>query len=86
MSTVNLITKMSNIRQIRFVTSRHNLEKLLDADEWKTLPVACLQLNKITMKILDGIPKREQLLQKATELEKTLQSVRPTIKLKFVCM
>jgi hypothetical protein len=84
MTTTDLIKKMSNIRYVRLVTSRYNLEHVLDANQWKSVVITCHHLNKITVEVLDGILESEQLLQKVMELEKILHNDRPTIQFRII--
>ena len=85
-STIDLIRTLVNIRQVRFLTSKDNLKKLLDADEWRTVFVDCPELNKIRMDILEGSSERDLLFERAMILQNSLQNDQPTIHVQFVCL
>jgi len=86
MIIINLMKKMLNIQHVHLITNKHNLEKLLDINEWKCLVNVCHQLKKITVEVLGSISEKEQWSQKAIEIQKILQNYRQTVKLYIVCM
>lgn len=85
-STIALMKRLPKIQQVRFITSIHNVQILLDAAEWRTLFSTCSDLHKIRIDILQGILDKGQLLQKVVELQKILQNEQPKIKVQFVCL
>ena len=79
---INLVKSLPNIRQVCFRTNRSNLWKLFDVDQWRTVFVACRQLNEIRMEIFEGFSEREQFLQQTIEL----QNDQPTVRFQLVCL
>jgi hypothetical protein len=61
----DLIKRMANIRHVRLITNRFNLEQLFDANEWKSLINVCYQWKTITMEVWRSVLEKEELSQKA---------------------
>jgi hypothetical protein len=85
-TTIDLMKKMPNIRHVRVITNKYNLEELLDANEWKSLKNICFKLKTITLEVLGSMIEKEELLQKAMEIQKIFQDDQQTIKFKIVFM
>jgi hypothetical protein len=75
MTTINFIKKMCNIRYVRIITHKYNLDKLVDANEWKNLVHDCHHLKKVTLEVLGSMLQRDALKRKALEIEKVIQNV-----------
>ena len=86
MIIINLMKMMLNIRHVHLITNKHNLEKLLDTNEWKSLVNVCHQLKKITVEVLGSILEKEKLSWKAIEIQKILQNDRKTVNFYIECM
>jgi hypothetical protein len=74
LSTINFIKSMHNIRYVHLVANKHHVDKVLDWNQWKTLLDICPQLKKITIEMFQSIISGEQLIQKALEINKVLQT------------
>jgi hypothetical protein len=86
MIIINLMKTMLNIRYVHLITNKYNLEKFLDTNEWKCLVNVCHQLKKITVEVLGSILEKEQLLQKAIEIQKILHNDQQKVKFYIVSM
>ncbi|CAF3060226.1 unnamed protein product [Rotaria sp. Silwood2] len=73
MTTIDFIQDMSNIRDVRLITNKYNINKLLDLNEWRRLVDNCFLLKKITLKILGNILQDEELVKKITILQEGLR-------------
>jgi hypothetical protein len=70
MAIIDFIKSMHNIRYVRLITNRYNIDKVFDWNEWKNLINTCQHLKKITVETLQSMLSGEQFVQKAMEIEK----------------
>ncbi|CAF4273236.1 unnamed protein product, partial [Rotaria sp. Silwood2] len=73
MTTIDFIQDMSNIRDVRLITNKYNINKLLDLNEWRRLVDNCFLLKKITLKILGNILQDEELVKKIAIIQEGLR-------------
>lgn len=84
MTAIKLMQSMPNIRDVRFSTNENNWEELLDAGQWATMALQCLQLEKVVFKLLGSLPSDQSLAQQTLILAKRLSDVRKTIQFRLI--
>lgn len=72
MAIIKFIKLMINIRHVHLITNKHNLDKLLDANQWKTLIDECHQLKTIKIEVWESMLNKE-LSNEAMKVQKTLR-------------
>lgn len=70
---------MYNVTVIRIRTSSFHVEKLLFADLWKSVIRQCYRLDQIDVQLVDN-PPGAAALEKATVIEKDLDSIRQNVR------
>ncbi|CAF1089429.1 unnamed protein product [Adineta steineri] len=68
---IDFIKSMTNVRYVRLITNKHNLDEVSDYNQWKTLLDVCPNLKRIT---IESIIPGEQLVKKAIEIYRTLST------------
>jgi hypothetical protein len=84
MATIDLVRYMPNIRYFRLITNVNNVENWLDIDNWQRLIRFCFLLKTVTLQIIGGTSKDEQLYQKVWEIIYQLRDLGRSIKFRVV--
>lgn len=71
-SAVEFIRSLVNIRRVRFVTDRLQLETFLQVDRWQELIRACVHLERVILQLLD----HAELTEEANTIERQLRQIR----------
>ncbi|CAF3619994.1 unnamed protein product [Rotaria sp. Silwood1] len=79
MTMADFIKIMRNIRYVRLTVNNINVEKLLDINEWKSLIITCVRLEKIKLKLIKNMPQNTQTKQNILEIQQKLSNVRHNI-------
>ena len=74
-SAVKFMQSMINVRRVRFITVRNQIETLLKVQLWQQLMSKCIDLDRVVIKILDD----GDYTQEAANIERELRQTRPGI-------
>ena len=74
-SALEFIGSLGNVRQLRFVTNRHQIRTFLRVDQWQQLIVECLFLERVIIQLIDN----GNFTQEARNVEQELRQLRPGI-------
>jgi hypothetical protein len=69
MALIDFIGIMHNIRYVRLVTAKHNVNQFLDWNKWKRLVTMCHQFQKVTVEISQSTLSGQRLVQKAMTIQ-----------------
>ena len=70
---VEFIQSLVNVRQVRFITSRYQIEMFLEVNQWQQLVTECFRLNRVIIQLVDG----GEFMQEAENIEQQLRHFRP---------
>ena len=74
-STVKFIQSLVNLRRVRFITDRCQIETSLHINLWQKLIRVCVYLERVTIDVLD----REDFTERARNIEQQLRVERPGV-------
>ena len=75
----DLLSAMGSIRHVRLITDKHNLDQVLDWNQWTTLINKCSQLKTITVETWRYTSSGEQYVEKAMEIRTTSHRTKKTL-------
>jgi len=81
---IDLIQYMFNIRYIRLIINKYNLNQFLYFGQWVRLINECHYLKKITIQIMGNIQQDQQLIEELRKIQNYLQIIRESIKFKVI--
>ena len=81
--TIDFIQCMINLRSVRLLINSYYLEGFLNDNEWKNLVNRCLQLRKITLRVIGNV-LNDQQRELVRKIQRDLQEVRDTIKFQVI--
>jgi hypothetical protein len=64
-----------NVRRVRLVTSRHQIDEFLGIAAWRQLIAKCVHLDQVTIQLLD----EGHFMQKTVKIQRELRRIRPEL-------
>ena len=74
-SILNFIPSLINIRRVKFITSRYQIQTLLQVHPWRKLVTECDRLDQVIIQLVDD----GDYTQEAANIERELRHLRPAI-------
>jgi hypothetical protein len=69
MTLIDFIGSMHNIRYVRLIAAKDNVNQFLDWDKWKSLLTMCHQFQKVTVETSQSTLSGERLVRKAMTIQ-----------------
>ena len=78
-SAGEFIRSLVNVRHVRFITDRYQIETFLQIEQWKKIITRCMRLDRIVIQLLgDGDFRRQ-----AENIEQDLRHLRPGLRFRI---
>lgn len=74
-SAASFLRLLINLRRVRFITNRRQIETFSRIDLWKQLIANCLQLNRVIIQLMDD----GDFTARARDIEEQLRNIRPRV-------
>ena len=70
---MEFLQSIGHVRQVRFITSEHQIQAFLEIAVWQKLITKCVHLDRVTIQLLD----EGYFTQEAANIEQELRRIRP---------